>query len=81
MRNFITFTPRQLYYQMMKSRMGRACNAQRRGTNTELQWESQIERNKSEDPDVGRRIILKWGFREKGWGCIDWIHVAEDRNQ
>jgi hypothetical protein len=27
-----------------------------------------------------RRIILKWSVREIGWGGIDWIHLAQDRD-
>jgi hypothetical protein len=24
---------------------------------------------------------IKMDLREVGWGCIDWIHLAEDRDQ
>jgi hypothetical protein len=31
--------------------------------------------------DVGERIILKWILREMGWGGMDWIELAQDRDQ
>jgi hypothetical protein len=30
---------------------------------------------------VGRRIILKWIFKEIEWSVEDWIHVPQDRVQ
>jgi hypothetical protein len=30
---------------------------------------------------VGGRIILKWIFRELGWGGMDWIDLAQNRDQ
>jgi hypothetical protein len=32
-----------------------------------------------EDPGVDGRITLKWIF-ETGWGDIDWINLAQDRD-
>jgi hypothetical protein len=39
-----------------------------------------MERRHSEDLFVDGRIILKWNF-EKWCGCIDWIHLAHDRDR
>jgi hypothetical protein len=39
-------------------------------------WESQKKR----DLDVGGRI-LEWILREIGWGGMDWIDLAQDRDQ
>jgi hypothetical protein len=41
-------------------------------------WESQKERDHWEDQDIGGRTILK---RRIGWYGMDWIDVAEDRDQ
>jgi hypothetical protein len=30
---------------------------------------------------VGGRIILKWILRELGWGGMDWIDLAQNRDQ
>jgi hypothetical protein len=34
----------------------------------------------AEDLDVDGRIILS-GFRKTGWAGVDWIHLAQDRDQ
>jgi hypothetical protein len=34
-----------------------------------------------EDLYIGEKIILKCIFREIGWGGVDWIDLAEDRDQ
>jgi hypothetical protein len=40
-------------------------------------WESQKERNHWED-----RGVFGWTiFREKGWDVMDWIYLAQDRDQ
>jgi hypothetical protein len=44
-------------------------------------WESQKERDDYENQDVGGWTILKWILREIGWDGIDWIDVAQDRDQ
>jgi hypothetical protein len=44
-------------------------------------WESQKERDHWEDQDVGGWTILKWILREIGWDGMDWIELAQDRNQ
>jgi hypothetical protein len=42
-------------------------------------WASQKERDHHEDQDVGGWTILKW--REIGWDVVDWINMAQDRDQ
>jgi hypothetical protein len=32
-----------------------------------------------EDLGIGRMIILKLIFKKWGWGCMDWIDLAEER--
>jgi hypothetical protein len=32
------------------------------------------------DPGVDGKIILKWIFKEVGWG-MDWIELAQDRDR
>jgi hypothetical protein len=44
-------------------------------------WESEKERDHWEDQDVGRWTILKWILRETGWDGVDWIDLAQDRDQ
>jgi hypothetical protein len=39
-------------------------------------------KNHLEDAGIDWRIILGWIFRKcHGWGCINWIDLAEDRNR
>jgi hypothetical protein len=38
------------------------------------------ERDNLEDPDIGRRIILRWIFRKLGWG-MDCVALAQDRDR
>jgi hypothetical protein len=33
-----------------------------------------------EDLGIGGRIILKWILRDMGWGGVDWIDIAKDRD-
>jgi uncharacterized protein YjcR len=35
----------------------------------------------SEDLGVDVKIILKWILRELGWKVVNWIHLAQDRDQ
>jgi hypothetical protein len=42
-------------------------------------WESQKERHHWEDQDVDGWTILK--IIEIGWDNVDWIHMAQDRDQ
>jgi hypothetical protein len=45
-------------------------------------WESQKERNHWEGQDVGRWVgNIKMDLREIGWGGVDWIDMAQDRDQ
>jgi hypothetical protein len=44
-------------------------------------WESQKERNHWEDQNVGGWTILILDLREIGWGRVDWIDMAKDRDQ
>jgi hypothetical protein len=41
-------------------------------------WERHKKRDNYEDQDVGRLILLKWIL---GWSCMDWIDLAQDRDQ
>jgi hypothetical protein len=41
-------------------------------------WESQKERDHSEDQDLTGWTILKWILER--WDRIDWINVAQDRD-
>jgi hypothetical protein len=34
-----------------------------------------------EDPGVDGRIILRWFFRKGGFGGMDWIELAQDRDR
>jgi hypothetical protein len=45
-------------------------------------WESHNERDHWEDQDVGGWTILhKMDLREIGWDGMDWIDLAQDRDQ
>jgi hypothetical protein len=44
-------------------------------------WESQRKRDHYEDLNICGRIILKWILRERGWGGMYWIDLAQDRDQ
>jgi hypothetical protein len=39
------------------------------------------ERDYSEDVGVDWKIILEWILREIEWGGMDWMHLAQDRDQ
>jgi hypothetical protein len=49
----------------------------RRGMHIGYWLESQKERDQQEDTDVGERMYL----RETGCGEMDWMHLAQDRDQ
>jgi hypothetical protein len=34
-----------------------------------------------ENPGIDRKIILRWIFMQGGYGGMDWIEVAEDRDR
>jgi hypothetical protein len=69
---------------MMKSgRMrwaGHVAHTGRRPIHKGFSWESQKEIDQQDDLDVGGWIILKWILRETGWGGMDWIDLAQDRD-
>jgi hypothetical protein len=44
-------------------------------------WSSQKERDHWVDQDVGGWSILKCFLREIGWDGVDWMDMAQDRNQ
>ena len=50
---------------------------------TGLWWGSQRERDQLEDPGAGLdgKVILKWNLKEVGWGGMDWIGLAQDRDR
>jgi hypothetical protein len=53
----------------------------RRGMHIGYWSESQTERDHWEHLDVGGWTILKWILREIGWDGMDWIDLAQDRDQ
>jgi hypothetical protein len=44
-------------------------------------WESQKVRDHWEDQDIDGWTILKWILREIRWDGVDWIDLAQDRDQ
>jgi hypothetical protein len=70
---------------MLKSRRmrwaGHVARMKRRGMHTRHWWEIQKERDHWEDQDVGGWTILKWILTEIGWDGMDWIYLAQDRDQ
>jgi hypothetical protein len=42
-------------------------------------WESQKERDRWEDQDVGGLDNIRMDLGEIGWGGVDWIRLAQDR--
>jgi hypothetical protein len=53
--------------------MGEAC--------TGFRWGNLWERDHWGDPGVDGRIILRWIFRDVGYGGMDWIELAQDRDR
>jgi len=43
--------------------------------------ERERERENLEDLSVDRRTILKWIFNKVGWGGMEWIALAQDRDR
>jgi hypothetical protein len=70
---------------MIKSRRlrwaGHVSGMERKGMHKGVRWESQKERDHWEDLEVGGRIILRWLLREIGCGGMDWIDLAQDKDQ
>jgi hypothetical protein len=44
-------------------------------------WESQKDRDHQEDQDVRVDVNVNMDLREIGWGGVDWIDLARDRDQ
>jgi hypothetical protein len=44
-------------------------------------WQSQKERDHSEDQAVGGVDNIKMYLRKIGWDGVDWIHMGQDRDQ
>jgi hypothetical protein len=44
-------------------------------------WETHKERDHYKDQDIRGWIILKWILREIKLGGMDWIDLAQDRDQ
>jgi hypothetical protein len=60
---------------------GNAARMGRRGIHRGFWWERRKARDHQKDIDVGGMIILKWYLREIGWCGMDWIDLAQDRDQ
>jgi hypothetical protein len=48
-------------------------------TCTRFRWESPRERDHLKDQDV-REVGMKMDLREIGWGGVEWIHLAQERD-
>jgi hypothetical protein len=46
-----------------------------------FQWGNRKERYHWGEPGVDGRKILRWNFREVGWGGMDWVEMAQDRDR
>jgi len=44
-------------------------------------WRNVRERERLEDPGLDGRIVLRWTFRKRNVGVIDWIELAQDRDR
>jgi hypothetical protein len=44
-------------------------------------WDSQKERDNWEDQDAGGWTISKWMRDRMGWSEVDWLDMAQDRDQ
>jgi hypothetical protein len=55
---------------------------ERRGINKRCLWDNQKERDHWDDEDVcGWIIHTNMDIREIGWSGMDWIDLAQDRDQ
>jgi hypothetical protein len=52
-----------------------------RGMHIEIWWENQTKRDPLGRPRSRWEDNIKMDFRETGWGGMDLINVARDRNQ
>jgi hypothetical protein len=53
----------------------------RRGLHIGYWWEIQKERDHWEDQDERWVDNIKMDLREIGWNGMDWIYLAQDRDQ
>jgi hypothetical protein len=53
----------------------------RRDENSSFLWRNLRERDHLEDPGVDGRIILRWIFRKRDVGGLEWIELAQDRDR
>ena len=44
-------------------------------------WGNLKERDRLEEPGIDGMIILRWIFRKKDVGDMDWIELAQDRDR
>jgi hypothetical protein len=44
-------------------------------------WESQKERAHLKDQGVDGRMGSEWMLKETGWGSVEWIQLAQDRDR
>jgi hypothetical protein len=62
--------------------MGGECSAHEEVRNSTKFWlGSPKGRDYSEDLGVDGRIVLKWISGILGFGCVDWIHMAQHRDR
>jgi hypothetical protein len=54
---------------------------ERRGMCTRFWWESPKERDHSEDRVVDGGDGHRMDLRETGWGSVEWIQLAQDRDR
>jgi len=48
----------------------------------EIQWLENLKgRDHSEDLGIDGKTILEWSLGKWGWESVDWIHLAQDRDQ
>jgi hypothetical protein len=48
---------------------------------TKIGWKTCEGRDHLEDEGVDGKVILQWIVRENGWESVEWIHLAQDRDQ
>jgi hypothetical protein len=48
---------------------------------TGFRWGNLRERENLEDPRFDGRIMLRWIIQEMGYGNMDWIDLAQDRDR
>jgi hypothetical protein len=54
---------------------------ERREKCTRFWWEIPNERDHWEDQGVGGNMGLEWILGRLGWGGVDWIRLAQDRDR